>query len=408
MADLFAGSGAVSAALSSKREVTAVDIQEYARVLCSAILRPARISPERVSRLGNEALRAPRAVEEIECLQPLIDHELDCIEKASFGDTGPLVEFLEAPPLAALDKRGNFLSTKTAEAAHEAMERLRSASLWQSRATTVARNFGGIYFSYRQAAEIDSLLELAGSADKGDRDTLIAAVLSSASQLVNTIGKQFAQPIRPRNKHGSTKPGLARVVLRDRSQSVSEVYGQWLLRYSALPAGPGTSLALRADYLEAMADLGESFSVVYADPPYTRDHYSRFYHVLETMCLRDEPEISHVRTGGTNLPSRGAYRSDRHQSPFCIRSEAADAFNRLFKSARARDLPVVLSYSPHEVGDGTHPRVVSMATVLEIAHSHYRRVEMMPVTGVTHNQLNRSGLKLRTREQAEILLKCFR
>src|SRR5262245_8638935 len=39
--DLFAGSGTLSAALSAYRDVTAVDIQEYSRVLCSAVLNPA-------------------------------------------------------------------------------------------------------------------------------------------------------------------------------------------------------------------------------------------------------------------------------------------------------------------------------------------------------------------------------
>jgi len=35
--DLFAGSGTVSAAIATQRAVTAVDIQEYSRVLCSAL-----------------------------------------------------------------------------------------------------------------------------------------------------------------------------------------------------------------------------------------------------------------------------------------------------------------------------------------------------------------------------------
>ena len=34
---------------------------------------------------------------------------------------------------------------------------------------------------------------------------------------------------------------------------------------------------------------------VYADPPYTRDHYSRFYHVLETLALRDDPRFRLTR-----------------------------------------------------------------------------------------------------------------
>ena len=38
--DLFAGSGTVSLALSCDRNVVAADIQEYSRVLCTALLQP--------------------------------------------------------------------------------------------------------------------------------------------------------------------------------------------------------------------------------------------------------------------------------------------------------------------------------------------------------------------------------
>jgi adenine-specific DNA methylase len=147
--------------------------------------------------------------------------------------------------------------------------------------------------------------------------------------------------------------------------------------------------------------------VLYADPPYTRDHYSRFYHVLETMCLRDDPPISRVTKGGSRAVSRGSYREDRHQSPFCIRSAAPAAFEALFAAARRRDLPLALSYSPHEAGDGTHPRVVSSIQIIEIARSYYERVECMVIDGAAHNKLNRGDLKLKTREHAEILVKCF-
>ena len=38
--DLFSGSGTVSRYFSHSRPVTAVDIQEYSRVLCTAVLMP--------------------------------------------------------------------------------------------------------------------------------------------------------------------------------------------------------------------------------------------------------------------------------------------------------------------------------------------------------------------------------
>lgn len=404
--DVFSGTGSVAAALGASREVTTVDVQEYSRVLCSAILSPPVLPNDEIQAIVARALDDETTKQILWCLHPLIDYERGCIDAALTGEFKALVELLESPPLAVRGTQAT--STRLDDASSQALSRLNEAGLWQSARTTVSRYFGGLYFSFKQAAILDALLSLAESEDGQRRDALKSAVLSTASQIVNTVGKQFAQPIQPRNKSGAVKPGLIKVVQRDRSLNVLELYQGWLEKYATLPRKIGKPQALRQDYLDAIERNLSSYSVVYADPPYTRDHYSRFYHVLETMCLRDNPTISQVMKGGSLVPSRGAYREDRHQSDFCIRSTAPAAFEALFKSVREKDLPLVLSYSPHEADDGTHPRVVSMSQIVEIANQHYTRVEICDVDGVKHNQLNRNGLKLKTRDQAEIILKCYR
>lgn len=409
LVDLFSGTGAVGAALGAFREVTTVDVQEYSRVLCSAVLSPPVLSQAEIANIVARALRDETAKQALWCLQPLIEHERKCIEAAAIGDFHSLVELIESPPLAVRAiTEFETPSTRLNDASCEVDRRFHEAGLWQAAETTMSRYFGGLYFSYAQASILDAVLTVADSSVEQNRNTLKAAALSTASQLVNTVGKQFAQPIRPRDKSGAVKSSLAKIVQRDRSLDALALYQGWLGRYATLPRAIGRPQALRQDYLDAIAQNASSFSVIYADPPYTRDHYSRFYHVLETMCLRDNPAISQVMKDGNLMPSRGAYREDRHQSDFCIRSTAPAAFEALFRAAREHDLPLVLSYSPHEADDGTHPRVVSMSQIIEIASQHYDRVEICAIDGVKHNQLNRSGLKLKTREQAEIILKCYR
>lgn len=409
LVDLFSGTGSVGAALGAFREVTTVDVQEYSRVLCSAVLSPPVFSQAEIGNTVARALNDETAKQTLWCLQPLIEHERECIEAATIGDFNALVELIESPPLVvrAISDFG-AQSTRLDDVSCEVVRRFQDAGLWQSAATTVLRYFGGLYFSFTQAAMLDAVLTIANSSIERNQNMLKAAALSTASQLVNTVGKQFAQPIRPRNKSGAVKPSLARIVQRDRSLDALELYKTSLGKYATLPRAIGRPQALRQDYLDAIAQNASSSSVIYADPPYTRDHYSRFYHVLETMCLRDNPAISKVMKNGSLIPSRGAYREERYQSDFCIRSAAPAAFEALFRAAREHDLPLVLSYSPHEADDGTHPRVVSMSQIIELANQHYNRVEICAVDGVTHNQLNRSGLKLKTRDQAEIILKCHR
>ena len=407
LGDLFAGTGAVAAALSPYREVLTSDIQEYSRVLCSAVLNPSKLPCSDVSiLLRHVASRADLHLTEW-CFQPLIAYEQKCLEEAEKGSPNSLVELLEAEPIAAWELSVRDMDSAFSIASGEVVSRLKHSNLWSSPNTTVSRLFGGVYFSYRQAVELDLLLAQA-SDSRSDRDTLVAAALSTASVLVNTVGKQFAQPIRPRNKFGSIKSGLVEVVRRDRSMNTFDTYEIWLNKYIRLHSSPNEALCFRQDYLSAIKHHASGLSVLYADPPYTRDHYSRFYHVLETMCLRDNPDFSKVTKNGKIGISRGLYRDDRHQSDFCIRSLAPNAFNALFLQAHESGLPLVVSYSPHEAGDGTHPRVVSMEQIIHMANQHYKRVEIVTITGSTHNNLNRTGLKLKEREHAEILLKCYR
>src|SRR5207253_2965645 len=63
-------------------------------------------------------------------------------------------------------------------------------------------------------------------------------------------------------------------------------------------------------------------AVIYADPPYSKDHYSRYYHVLETLVRYDYPSAA----------GAGRYRPDRYSTPFSLRRQAPAAFNALFQA----------------------------------------------------------------------------
>lgn len=88
------------------------------------------------------------------------------------------------------------------------------------------------------------------------------------------------------------------------------------------------------DYVDCLRIVEEN-SIIYADPPYSTVHYSRFYHAIETLVRYDHPTIKY----------KGRYRDDRHQSPFDKRSEVKDAFTLLFEGVKARKSHLILSYS---------------------------------------------------------------
>lgn len=401
--DLFAGSGTVAAWLADTRPVAAVDIQEYSRVICDALLNPSHLSAPGI--LEELAPRIATAAREgvIFAAEALIEHETVALAQAHRGRPLALASLIEAGSLATSqtdDIQGEL--ARASRACRSRLTRLRSPAA----GITMLRQFGGTYFSYRQAAELDVILDYAHTCSTQHRSTLIAAALSTASELVNTVGKHFAQPLRPRNKDGTIKRGLANQASRDRGKSALDVFGHMLTKYLKLPRPKYASSAFRADYADFLAAQNFQTSVVYADPPYTRDHYSRFYHVLETMALRDNPQISTNTAHGRTAFSRGAYRKDRHQSPFCIKSEAPSAFEMLFAGVAHRRVPLVLSYSPYASEKNAHPRVMTIETVTKLAREHFKSVDISSIGTFFHSRLNRSDLNKEISYEAECLVIC--
>jgi adenine-specific DNA methylase len=158
--------------------------------------------------------------------------------------------------------------------------------------------------------------------------------------------------------------------------------------------------------MEALEHLQGEVDIIYADPPYTRDHYSRFYHVLETLCLRDDPKISTVRIGNKDFTSRGIYRQNRHQSPFCIKSQAPTAFLNLFRRVRQLNVPLVISYSPYISNSNARPRLMTIQEIEELARKYFARVNILSAGRIAHSKLNSTDKNTSVSYDAEVIIKC--
>jgi adenine-specific DNA methylase-like protein len=100
-----------------------------------------------------------------------------------------------------------------------------------------------------------------------------------------------------------------------------------------------------------LRDIG----VVYADPPYTKDQYSRYYHVYETLYRYDFPDS----TGA------GRNRSDRFTTGFSLKSAVVASFHDLCRNVARMQVPLVISYpSSGLLGDAS-------STVREIALQYF-------------------------------------
>ncbi len=130
------------------------------------------------------------------------------------------------------------------------------------------------------------------------------------------------------------------------------------------------------DFLDILNDKGlaKKYQLVYADPPYSFVHYSRFYHATESLVKYDYavPQF------------KGRYRGDRHQSPFCQGLNVEKAFTDMFKSSFMNKKILVLSYS--DTG------MISLAKLLEVAEGIGFKCIVKEIS-YNHSTLGREGHK---------------
>ncbi|TLZ44536.1 MAG: hypothetical protein E6K21_19340 [Gammaproteobacteria bacterium] len=226
-----------------------------------------------------------------------------------------------------------------------------------------ATRYSGTFFGIKQAIEADAIvaaLKDRQTACKSADDKLRWGTIALGRALLkisNSPG-HFAQYLKP--KATTYRRYLA---LRRRS-----LWAEWLASTACLgPLGDPEwrrgnrafnqdSLALLPRLARAKAEIG----VIYADPPYTNDQYSRFYHLLETLCLYDYPKT----TGA------GLYRPNRFHTAFSIKSKAAHALQTLVETSAKTGADLILSYPRGGVA------IEAGADIPRMLRRNFRRVEV--------------------------------
>lgn len=304
--DLFAGMGSVAAAHSGIRSVWANDVQHFAYL--NNRCRLTGDSPNLLDLIGQSELE---------------------IYNSNFNKiAAQVVAALVAADDA--DKSNDFNEFESAtRRAVDGFSEVENAYC------CFVNRYSGSYFSVRQCAEIDSIRYLLetlrgfGRIDQNQFDWGVVCLGAAALRCANTTG-HFAQFLKP-------NAGNWRRVQRQFRKSIWTVWKSCVAEFE--PFGDenwrkGNS-ATRLDALSALKTQHvETVGVVYCDPPYTSDQYSRYYHIWETVVLYDYP------------PSTGAglYRAGRYSTDFSLMSRVGDAFEELIATVASLDADFVLSY----------------------------------------------------------------
>lgn len=222
-------------------------------------------------------------------------------------------------------------------------------------------NFSWIYFSANQCLEIDLFrIYIEENFDWFEKDYLISLWIYWLYSIVNSVWNHFAQPRLIKEKN-------FKIINNKFNKSFFDVikrkHSEISLNINEIKIKSENNLSINLDYNDL---LNNKFNIntFYIDTPYTIDHYSRFYHMLNTFAKYDYPEVEWI----------WLYRTDRFQSPFCIKTKAENEFENMIK--KIFDLHwanIVLSYSD------SYRSLLHKDKILRILNKYYKNVKLQEI-----------------------------
>lgn len=314
--DLFSGMGSVAESLQETASVVTNDALSFTAALSRARFKGAdrESSPEEVV----ERLRAQyeARVRELERdFKAELKRELTALD----GSRTDLLDYMDKAQHV-----GNSSARRLAA-------RVAAQSSGSDHYSLASLYFSAGYLSLRQAIQVDALRAAIDSDSYfEERDWLLGAWIAATSVLVNAPG-HTAQYLRPNSDSAHSR------IVRTWNRSiwgefsialgtVSQVGTEAWREYNSVYVGDALDLVSSGELQE--------IGTVYADPPYTKDQYSRYYHMYETLYRYDFPDSN----------GAGRNRSDRFTTGFSLKSAVVASFHDLCRNVARMQVPLVISY----------------------------------------------------------------
>ena len=348
--DLMCGSGAAAAAFSKVWRTIASDAQEFCRIL--ARVQGGGFSASRAEKILKHVV--PCAHDHARALQDHLNEILRWEDSIFHGNVGPhllaeYARFLETIP--TYPRLGAFAGWNPSREVET-----RKADPTVAPYCLFTAYFANIYFGVRQCVEIDSIRFAISTIDDDlSREWALGALIASASALGTTYGGHFAQP-RTKGASDLTLSNLSGIIER-RAYSISHEFAVRLLslaeeserakRPIETVDGPWERALVALDKM-----VGDVPTGVYLDAPYTREEYSRYYHVLETIVAYSYPSA----VGQGKVPDKR--QGQRFRSEFFSRtpSRIRDTLARVLTEVLLRGWTCAWSYS--DSGIASIPSVI--------------------------------------------------
>lgn len=353
--DLFAGSCSLAGAIGDQVAIVSNDIQEYSSVLAKAYLTD-----------WNDGKVA---------IQDVIERAQN-YHKENYSEL--ILEYQYSTELTI--KEFNKIEKKSQNLIKKKFD-----NEWH----LFTRYYSGTWWSTEQCTWIDSIRKAINDyADNPSYNALLSSLMYAAAYNSQGTG-HYAQ-----YRDAKTLSAMKDIQIY-RSKSIMSYFEKKATdTLNLLPTHPSklNHSITSNDYLDCLRELKNC--TIYADPPYCFVHYSRFYHALETLVLYDYPEIQ-LKNG---ILVKGRYRVDRHQSPFCIKTQVDKAFDDMFSLIKENHCSLALSYS--DTGMITIKRLKELA----LTYFDKKQISVMSMD-YSHMTMGRKGDRKRDVKEKLLLIK---
>ncbi len=395
--DLFSGSSVVSQAFARcGASVRSVDAQLFCQHLAGAMLGVGKSSnDDSCAAVAAEIVTALKNVTFPTEISVFLEQESRAL---SHGPAAELAHFYARLPQAWRNPTG---------IAWLADAEKQEGELGFDSVPIVASYYAGTYFGLYQALCCDYIrneIERATSrVSEWVRAGLLTSLYSAMSKAVCSAGKHFAQPL---GKLQNANPGFYHSRLSsDRRIDIANAFLDAARNVDAASLNaPNRHVAIVAPVEDVYATIRSARpKLIYADPPYTAQQYSRFYHILEVVANYRVPKLQMVGGGVTT----GLYNEGRYKSDFSSKSKAKSAFTELIKAAKDSGASLVMSYSSSSERSTGNARMITLDELIKLCNTSYgTKKTRISLHDHVYRQFNATAYSNAHRNDPEILIMC--
>ena len=206
------------------------------------------------------------------------------------------------------------------------LEKLIKESENQTKYTFFENNYSDTYFTEKVCKQIDSISHEIDKLEWTEKYIYKYILILSMNKVRLTTG-HYAQYLK--KEHPRMKVFLKRDLFKQMFVEIENF---------KLNKNFWKNISFNFEDKQLIENLeNENISLIYLDPPYSGEQYSRFYHVLETATKYDNPEI--------DKELKWLYRNDRFKSDFCYKNKWIKSFEKIFKFWHKKWANIIISYS---------------------------------------------------------------